>query len=150
MPPSLARRLAVASLLSVVAGCSDATSPAEQAQLALDPVVLAAPVPEGFAPRAVQLSLRHAGGPAVALTGCPDPPAVIMERLEDRAWREVGSVGIICLGIHSQRTIVVGPGGRVVVSVVPPAPGVYRFVVPVGPDAARPERRLRSREVVVD
>lgn len=144
-------RLAAAALLlaTVAAGCSDATSPAERARLALDAVVLAPPVPGGFATRAVQLTVRHGGGPAVALTGCPNPPAAVIERLDAGAWRDAGSIGIICLGIHRPSTVALGRGGEQTVSIVPPGPGRYRFTVLVGPDMAEPERRLRSAEVVV-
>lgn len=152
MTRSLARGRPLAAALFLcasAAGCRESTSPAERARLALDAVVLATPVPAGGDARAVQLTVRHAGGPAVALTGCPEPPAVRIERLEDGAWRDAGSLGIICLGIHGQRTVALHAGGEATVTVVPPGPGRYRFAVLVGPDLSAPERRLSSREVVV-
>lgn len=137
--------------VALLAGaCTNPASPAERARLSLDAAVIApAASPSGAGVSVVQLTVRHAGGPAVALTGCPRPPAVRFERLEDGAWRDAGSVGIICLGIYSPTTAVVAAGGSLTSSLELLAPGRYRFAVLVGPDRADPERTLRSAEVVV-
>ena len=143
-PPTPSRAGFVGAAL-LAAACGAPTSPADRARLTLD-VAPAAGAPAGAA--RVRLTLRHDGGPAVALTGCPAPPAVRIERDTAGAWRDAGSSGILCQAIYRASTVALSAGGTLEAVLTLP-PGRYRFVVPVGPDVGAPERALRSGAVAL-
>lgn len=95
------------------------------------------------------LTLEHQGGRAVALTGCPQPPALYVERATVAGWEEQYSSGIICQAIYSPSTIALTANASLAFSVSASQPGRYRVRVLIGPDAAAPEHAIVSNEFVV-
>jgi hypothetical protein len=143
------RFLPFLAVAAVALGCSGpATAPLEPARLSLTVAPGGIDGPPGASGnRLVRLTIRHDGGRAVALSGCPHPPSVRIERREGTTWREAGSYGLICLAIYSSSTVKLAPGARIETVVTAGTAGRYRFVVPVGPDEAAPEFELRSAAV---
>ena len=134
--------IAAALALGCGSGPIDPLSPARLSLVVSPAGVEGAPGAPGV--RLARVTVVHEGGRAVALSGCPHAPSVRMERFEDGKWREWYSYGLICLGIYSTETVSLSEGHRLELVVSPGLPGHYRFIVPVGPDLARPEREVRS------
>ncbi len=96
-----------------------------------------------------RLTVQHNGGRSVALTGCPHPPALYLERATSARWEEAHSSGIICLGIHSPSTVALGATASLAFAVSTWEPGRYRVRILIGPDMAAPEGTVLSNEFVV-
>lgn len=96
-----------------------------------------------------RLTLQHNGGRAVALTGCPQPPALYVERATATGWEEAYSSGIVCLAIHSPSTIALRAASSLTFDVHATQPGRYRVRVFIGPDNAAPDGSVVSNEFEV-
>src|SRR6187551_1505467 len=96
-----------------------------------------------------RVTLQHNGGRAVALTGCPRPPAVYVERATSVRWEEAYSAGIGCFAIYSPSTVALSANSSLVFAVSAYQPGRYRVRVLIGPDPAAPEATVLSNEFVV-
>lgn len=148
-PTLLLAAAGAAAIVMVACGTPSATGPRAPARIALTVTpagVEGAPGAPGN--RLARLTLRHEGGRAVALSGCPRAPSVRVERRETGgAWREVGSYGLRCQAIYATSTVALSAGGQVETVVTAGPAGQYRFAVPVGPDAGAPEFEVRSAAV---
>lgn len=143
-------RFLTLGVLAIGLGCdTSATGPLIPAWLSLTVSPEDGPEPSATSVRAVRLVVRHWGGRAVALSGCPRAPSVRIERFETGKWREGGSSGLVCLAIYSTETVALVAGGRMEKVISVNGPGRYRFVVPIGPSAAIPERELRSAAIAL-
>jgi hypothetical protein len=144
--------MAAAGAPAVGLGCGapGATGPGAPARLSLAVVPAGVEGAPGGAvgSRLARLTLRHEGGRAVALSGCPRAPSVRVERREAGvAWREIGSYGLRCQAIYSTSTVALAVGGQIEAVIAVGPAGQYRFAVPVGPDAGAPEFEVRSAAV---
>jgi len=96
-----------------------------------------------------RLTVHHNGGRAVALTGCPRPPALYLERANAGRWEEAYSESIICIAIYSPSTIALSAASSLTFDVTATQPGRYRVRVLIGADLAAPEGTVLSNEFVV-
>lgn len=138
--------LAYGALTLTTGACRDPSGPSLGASLELRATAGTYHRAAGATPTFV---LAHSGGRTVALTGCPEPPAATLERRTALGWEEAGSQGMICLGIHSPKTVTLQAGGQLRFSLTPVQPGRYRARVHVGPDYGAPEATITSDEFEV-
>jgi len=94
----------------------------------------------------VVVTVQLLSGRAVALNGCPRPPALTIQKASAGRWEDTGSLGLQCTAVETPTTISLGPGGVAKVSLALPglAAGTYRVAVPVGADAALPDFTVAS------
>ena len=97
----------------------------------------------------VHLRIEHVGGPAVALTGCPRPPAAYLERATAAGWEPTASLGVYCAAIYTPVTVSLGHGTSLSFSATVSQAGRYRVRILVGPDPGAPEFAAYSNEFVV-
>lgn len=134
------RRLVCTGTLLLACACAGSlTQPTSQVNVRTD---RASYSDTGIAIVTVQL----VSGRAVALNGCPRPPAIAIQRVNSGQWTDAGSIGVSCLAVETPSTISLEPGGTVEGSLGMPwlAAGTYRLVVLVGPDRTSPDFTVAS------
>ena len=133
------QRISLVALLVILGGCQDPASVLPRPRLA---ITLVPADTLGSAPAAIavlRLRIRHEGGRAIALSGCPAPPALTVERLLGDRWVEDYQRGIVCQAIYARQTVVFERGSELTYDLAVFRPGIYRARIYVGPSYTEPE-----------
>jgi hypothetical protein len=93
--------------------------------------------------------LDNNGDASILLSGCPEPPAAVIEEWAGDEWVEGSAVGFACFGVHSLKKAEVPPGDCFEFELHLGDPGWYRLRLSVGPDPRRPEATVYSNEFLI-
>ena len=140
---SLRVAMSVGVALTVFSACSSPTAAVMRANLSAGSDHATYVLAEGAAPA---ITLRHDGGPAVVISGCPAAPAAVLERREEAGWDEEATSGIICPGIYTLETDTLRAGSTTTFPFAAYRRGRYRVRVLIGPDVAAPQRSVLTNE----
>lgn len=135
--------MAVGIALAVLAACSSPTAAVMRANLGAVSDHATYVLAEGAV---AAITLRHDGGPAVVVSGCPEAPAAVLERREAAGWSEEASRGIVCLGIYGTETDTLRGGTSRTFAFTAYRRGTYRVRVLIGHDVAAPQRSVLTNE----
>jgi len=98
---------------------------------------------------AVTGRLENHGNASVLLSGCPNPPSVVVEEWDGSEWRDVLKIGIICETTAGRRVIEFGPGEWIEFEIGLRYPGWYRLSLLVGTDPDRPTSVVHSNQFLI-
>jgi hypothetical protein len=135
--------MSVGMALAVLSACSIPTAAVMRADLSAVSDHATYVLAEGAA---AAITLRHHGGPAVVISGCPEAPAAVLERRAATGWAGETTRGITCLGIYTMETDTVRGGASRTFSFTASRPGTYRVRVLIGTDPGAPQRSVLTNE----
>lgn len=135
--------MSVGMALAVLSACSSPTAAVMRANLSAVSDHVTYVLAEGTVPA---ITLRHYGGPAVVIAGCPEAPAAVLERRDEAGWDEEATSGIVCPGIYSLETDTLRAGSSRTFHFAPYRRGRYRVRVLIGPDVGAPQRTVLTNE----
>ena len=138
--------ISVGVALAGLSACSSPTAAVMRADLSAVSDHATYVLADGAVPA---ITLRHDGGPAVVISGCPEAPAAVLERRDETGWAEEATSGIICPGIYTLETDTLRGGASRTFSFAAYRRGRYRVRVLVGPDPGAPQRSVLTNEFEV-
>jgi len=132
--PSRARRaLRLLALLPLLVGCETAELPSATPSEVLVATTDRTEYQLANGSAAVTVHLRNLGDHVVEVVGCPDPPAMLLERWTTGTWEPLQSPGTLCQGANLLRTVRIDPGAEFTGRITATTPGELRVRVFVGP-----------------
>ena len=135
--------ISVGAALAGLSACSSPTAAVMRANLSAVSDHATYVLAEGAVPA---ITLRHHGGPAVVISGCPAAPAAVLERRQEAGWDEEATSGIICLGIYTLKTDTLRAGSTRTFPFAAHRRGRYRVRVLIGPEVGAPQRTVLTNE----
>lgn len=93
--------------------------------------------------------LENYGAAPVLLSGCPNPPSVVVEEWDGSEWRDGLKIGIICDRPDSRRVIKFGPGEWIEFDVRLKYAGWYRLRLLIGTDPDQPTAVVHSNQFLI-
>jgi hypothetical protein len=97
----------------------------------------------------VKARFENHGYRRVILSGCPHPPAVVVEEWDGATWQDGVTLGIYCKEIHSKQVMEFEPGDWLDFDFHLGYPGWYRIRLLVGPDAEHPTAFVHSNQFLI-
>lgn len=97
----------------------------------------------------VGATFENNGFVPVLLSGCPDPPALVVENWDGAEWRDGLWVGLVCPAIYSRQTVKIEPGEALDFEIRLSDSGWCRLRLLVGPDADHPIAVVHSNQFLI-